>query len=61
VVGQGPLHHEKLPVEGSALSRAIGRGSAARAKAGMSLLKAAEKTPEPLLKAVGTVVSPPEK
>jgi acyl-CoA dehydrogenase len=60
-VGEGPLHHDHLPVEGSALSRAMGRGSAARAKAGMSLLKAAEKTPEPLLKAVGKVVSPPEK
>src|SRR5205085_5618611 len=45
--GELPLHHQ-TPTDGPPLSRALGRGTAARARAGMAGLRVAEKTPEPV-------------
>jgi acyl-CoA dehydrogenase len=59
-VGEPPLHHQ-TPTDGPALSRAIGRGTPARARVGMAGLKAAEKTPQPVLKVVMNALMPPKR
>jgi acyl-CoA dehydrogenase len=56
----GPLHH-RLPGDKPGLSRAFGRGTRRRSRAGMALLKIAEATPEPLLRAGGKLISPPRR
>lgn len=43
------------------MRKSVGRGSKRRSQAGMALLKIAEHTPEPLMRAVGSVISPPKK
>jgi acyl-CoA dehydrogenase len=58
--GEPPLHHQ-TPTDGPALSRAIGRGTPARARVGMAGLKAAEKTPKPVLKVVMNALKPPKR
>src|SRR5918996_1182227 len=55
---EGPLHHQ-LPGDRPGLSRAFGRGTPARRRAGMALLKLAEITPDPLLRLPGKIASPP--
>jgi acyl-CoA dehydrogenase len=57
---QGPLHFS-LPGDKEGLRRTFGRGSKRRSQAGMALLKIAEHTPEPLMRTVGNVISPPKK
>jgi acyl-CoA dehydrogenase len=59
-VGEAPLHHQ-TPTDGPAFSRSIGRGTPARAKVGMAGLKAAEKTPEPVLRVVMNALKPPKR
>jgi acyl-CoA dehydrogenase len=54
----GPLHH-RLPGDRPGLSRAFGRGTRRRGRAGMTLLRIAEITPEPLLRIPGKIASPP--
>jgi acyl-CoA dehydrogenase len=58
-VGEPPLHHQ-TPTDGPPLSKAIGRGTPARARVGMAGLKAAEKTPQPVLKVVMNALKPPK-
>jgi acyl-CoA dehydrogenase len=53
----GPLHH-RLPGDRAGISRALGRGSRARSKAGAAVLRAAESTPEQLLRIAGRIASP---
>jgi acyl-CoA dehydrogenase len=55
---EGPLHH-RLPGDRPGLSRAFGRGTRRRGRAGMALLRIAEITPEPLLRIPGKIASPP--
>jgi acyl-CoA dehydrogenase len=59
-VGELPLHHQ-TPTDGPALSRQLGRGTPARAKVGMAGLKAAEKTPQPVLRVVMNALKPPKR
>jgi acyl-CoA dehydrogenase len=56
----GPLHH-RLPGDRPGLSRALGRGTRRRSRAGMALLRIAERTPQPLLRIPGKVASPPSR
>jgi len=56
---EGPLHH-RIPKRGGP-SRHFGRGTPARARAGMALMKLAKVTPAPLLRVPGKVLSPPSK
>jgi acyl-CoA dehydrogenase len=58
--GELPLHHQ-TPTDGPPLSRALGRGTPARARAGMAGLRVAEKTPEPVLKVVMRALQPPKR
>ncbi len=53
----GPQHHQ-LPGDKAGLSRAVGRGSVARSKAGEAALRVAENTPESLLRLAGRIASP---
>jgi acyl-CoA dehydrogenase len=57
---EGPLHH-RLPGDKPGLSRAFGRGTRRRSRAGMALLRIAESTPKPLLRVGGKVFSPPRR
>ena len=57
--GEPPLHHQ-TPTDGPPLSKAIGRGTPARARVGMAGLKAAEKTPKPVLRVVMNALKPPK-
>jgi acyl-CoA dehydrogenase len=57
---EGPLHH-RLPGDRPGISRSFGRGTRARSRAGMALLKIAEMTPEPLLRLPGRLASPPQR
>jgi acyl-CoA dehydrogenase len=57
---EGPLHF-RLPGDRDGFRKTFGRGSKRRSQAGMALLKIAEHTPEPLMRTVGNVVSPPKK
>jgi hypothetical protein len=50
-----------MPTDGPPLSRQIGRGSPARARVGMAGLKAAEKTPQPVLRVVMNALKPPKR
>jgi acyl-CoA dehydrogenase len=56
----GPLHF-RLPGRRDGVDRSFGRGSKRRTQAGMALLKIADRIPEPLMKTVGSVLSPPKK
>ncbi len=58
--GEPPLHH-RSPREGSWLSAVLGRGTAARAQAGMAGLRLARRTPRSLLKAPMAILSPPRR
>jgi acyl-CoA dehydrogenase len=58
-VDEPPLHHQ-TPTDGPPFSKAIGRGTPARARVGMAGLRAAEKTPEPVLKVVMHALKPPK-
>jgi acyl-CoA dehydrogenase len=53
----GPQHHQ-LPGDTAGLSRAFGRGTAARSKAGEAVLRAAEHTPESVLRIAGRIADP---
>ncbi|MGH2803889.1 MAG: acyl-CoA dehydrogenase family protein [Thermoleophilaceae bacterium] len=55
----GPLHH-RLPRRRGVGAR-FGRGTAPRSRAGMALLRMVGRTPRPLLRIAGRVVSPPRK
>ncbi len=55
----GPLHH-RLP-EKEGIGSVLGRGTPARAQAGMALLRLASITPEALMRLPGRVLSPPRK
>jgi acyl-CoA dehydrogenase len=55
----GPLHH-RLPKKGGPGAK-IGRGTPARAQAGMALLRLAKVTPDALLRVPGKVLGPPKK
>ncbi len=57
---EGPLHHW-LPGDKRGLSRAFGRGTRRRSRVGMALLRIAESTPAPLLRAGARVLSPPRR
>ena len=43
------------------MRKSFGRGSKRRSQAGMALLSIAELTPEPLMRTVGNIMSPPKK
>jgi acyl-CoA dehydrogenase len=58
--GDAPPHHAG-PVDGAPFSRAIGRGTPARSRAGMAGLRMAERTPRPLLRAAMRVLQPPRR
>jgi acyl-CoA dehydrogenase len=58
-VGEPPLHHRMEP-SGPPLSRALGRGTPARSKAGMAGLRMAERTPRPLMRLAMTALKPPK-
>ena len=57
---EGPLHH-RLPGDRGGLSRALGRGSPARGKAGIALMRMAKRTPSPLLRVGRLIASPPKR
>jgi acyl-CoA dehydrogenase len=57
---EGP-HHFRLPGDRGGIDRSFGRGTKRRTQAGMALLKIADRIPEPLMKTVGSVLSPPKK
>jgi acyl-CoA dehydrogenase len=57
---EGPLHH-RLPGSRRGVSRAFGRGSIRRSRAGMALLRIARRTPGPLLRVPGKIASPPRQ
>jgi acyl-CoA dehydrogenase len=57
---EGPLHF-RLPGRDGAVDRNFGRGTKRRTQAGMTLLRIADRIPEPLMKTVGNVLSPPKK
>ena len=57
---KGPTHFT-FPEDKAGLSRALGRGTPARAKAGMALLKVAQNAPESLLALPGKLAAPPSK
>jgi acyl-CoA dehydrogenase len=58
--GERPVHH-RFPHEGPWLSATLGRGTPARARAGMAGLRLAQLTPRPLLKASMAVLRPPRR
>ena len=58
--GELPLHHS-FPADGPPLSRAFGRGTSRRSKAGMAALKSTQRMPEPVLRAAMKVLGPPER
>jgi acyl-CoA dehydrogenase len=57
---EGPLHH-RLPGDRAGFSRTFGRGTRARSRAGMALLKIADMTPEPLMRVGRGIATPPGK
>jgi acyl-CoA dehydrogenase len=57
---KGPTHFT-FPDDKGGLSRTFGRGSPARGRAGMTLLKVARSMPESLLALPGKVAAPPGK
>jgi acyl-CoA dehydrogenase len=57
---EGPLHF-RLPGDKGGFDRSFGRGTKRRSQAAMALLRIAEHTPEPLMRTVGAIVSPPKK
>ena len=57
---QGPTHFT-FPEDRPGLSRSLGRGTPARGRAGMALLKVAENIPESLLALPGRLAAPPSK
>jgi acyl-CoA dehydrogenase len=57
---EGPLHHQ-LPGDRRGLSRTFGRGTPARTRGWMALLKLAEMTPDPLLRVPGRLAKPPSR
>ena len=57
---KGPTHFT-FPEDKAGLSRTLGRGSPARGRAGMALLKVAQNMPESLLALPGKIASPPNK
>jgi acyl-CoA dehydrogenase len=57
---KGPTHFT-FPEDKAGLSRTLGRGSVARGRAGMALLKVARSMPESLLALPGKIVEPPSK
>ena len=57
---EGPLHHF-LPGDRGGLGKAFGRGSVARNRASMGLMKLAEHVPDGLLYIGGKLVAPPKK
>ena len=57
---KGPTHFT-FPDDKAGLSRTLGRGSPARGRAGMALLKVARNMPESLLALPGKIVEPPSK
>jgi acyl-CoA dehydrogenase len=57
-VGDRPLHH-RLPADGGWANRRYGRGTPARSKAGMAMLKSTDHVPRPVLRAAMTVLKPP--
>jgi acyl-CoA dehydrogenase len=57
---EGPLHF-RLPGDRGGLRRTFGRGAKRRSQAGMALLRIAELTPKPLMRTVGSIMSPPDK
>jgi acyl-CoA dehydrogenase len=58
--GDPPLHHQ-TPTDGAPLSRALGRGTPVRARAGMKGLRMAERTPRPVLRVVMNALKPPKR
>jgi acyl-CoA dehydrogenase len=58
--GEPPVHHS-FPADGPALSRALGRGTQRRSKAGMAALRQTRRMPEPVLRAAMRVLGPPER
>ena len=56
--GERPLHH-RFPVDGGWASRRYGRGTPARGRMGMALLRTTENVPKPMLRAAMTVLKPP--
>jgi hypothetical protein len=55
-----PLHH-RLPTDGPALGRALGRGSKQRSLAAGKAMRIASKTPPSLMKLPMKVITPPQK
>jgi acyl-CoA dehydrogenase len=56
---EGPLHH-RLPGRRGP-GKSLGRGTVARSRAGMALMRMARITPRPILRLVGKVASPPSR
>ncbi len=57
---EGPTHLS-FPHDKPGLSRSLGRGTPARGRAGMALLKVARSMPESWLALPGTIVAPPKR
>jgi acyl-CoA dehydrogenase len=57
---KGPTHFA-FPEDRAGLSRTLGRGTPARGRAGMALLKVARNMPESLLALPGRIAAPPSK
>jgi alkylation response protein AidB-like acyl-CoA dehydrogenase len=58
--GEPPVHHS-FPSDGPPFSGRFGRGTPARSKAGVEMLKQVDRLPEPLLRQAMRVLGPPEK
>ena len=54
---EGPLH-ARVPRDRAGLSRALGRGSPTRTKAGVALMRGVEKAPDRLLRLPGKIIAP---
>jgi acyl-CoA dehydrogenase len=57
---EAPLHH-RIPPDGAALGRSLGRGTKRRSLAGASAIRAAQRTPSALLRPAMRVLGPPQK
>jgi acyl-CoA dehydrogenase len=58
-VGDRPLHH-RFPADGGWANKRYGRGTPARSKAGMAMLRSTDHLPKPVLRAAMTVLKPPK-
>ena len=58
--GERPLHH-RFPTSGPPLNKRIGRGTPTRGKAGLAMLRSADRVPKPVLRSAMRVLGPPKR